>query len=44
MVETLTILAVVGLAGSYLGSRVWRTARAARRTEPGCGSNCGCSE
>lgn len=43
MLQTLLVVLIVAGAALYVGSRGWRTLRSARRrSEPGCGGDCGC--
>jgi len=41
-VQTLLALLVVAAAVVYVARRSWRTMRAARGGDAGCGSSCGC--
>lgn len=43
--DSLVVALIVAAAALYVGRRVWRAAASARRkTEPGCGGDCGCGE
>ena len=42
-IDTLVIVAIVGVALGFLGGRVWRAVRATRATgAAGCDAGCGC--
>ena len=41
-VQTLLALLIVAAAIVYVGRRSWRTMRASRAGNAGCGSSCGC--
>ena len=44
MLQSMLVLAAIGLALGYLAVRFYRTARAVKRQEEGCGSGCGCGD
>jgi hypothetical protein len=41
-VQTLVALLIVAAAVVYVARRSWRTMRASRAGDAGCGSSCGC--
>jgi hypothetical protein len=40
MLQSILVALIIGAAALYMGGRWWRTVRAARRKDSGCGGDC----